>query len=178
MKRFLILLCLLLMICAVSSAETYFPLTSLGDRYDLNLELNEADFQSLKMENPLSEGELYRVTFRRDGLASVTLSIAPSELYAGRSLNDFSDSEIRELCDISGAQYADPLFETEITLQGNRYIHMCNNEAADIDSLFTVYNGYFIEMTICRDDFTELTEQDSEFCRMLLYGLQFVPSEV
>ena len=46
-----------------------------------------------------------------------------------------------------------------------------------IDSLFTIYEGYFVELIQYHDDYSEQTDADDDFARTLLYGIEFSTDE-
>ena len=108
---------------------------------------------------------------------SAAKSIAPSELYVGRSMADLSEEELDELRSIAGEQYENPTFATETSPEGNLYLFVSSNDESDIDSLFTIYEGYFVELIQYHDDYSEQTDADDDFARSLLYGIEFSTDE-
>ena len=90
---------------------------------------------------------------------------------------DLSEEELDELRALAGAQYEDPVFATETSPEGNLYLFVSSNEESDVDSLFTIYQGYFVELIQHHDDYSEQTEADDDFCRSLLYGIEFAANE-
>ena len=46
-----------------------------------------------------------------------------------------------------------------------------------MDSLFTIYEGYFVELIQYHDDYSQQTEADDDFARSLLYGIAFSTNE-
>ena len=89
-------------------------------------------------------------------------------------MNDLGDEEISGLGVMAASQYENPEITVEETLQKNKFIHICSNDQYDVDAIFTLYKGYFIEMTQWHDDYSAVTEKDYEFMRQLLYNLEFV----
>ena len=118
-----------------------------------------------------------RATVHSDEHADVVISIAPSELYVGRSMADLSEEELDELRSIAGEQYENPTFATETSPEGNLYLFVSSNDESDIDSLFTIYEGYFVELIQYHDDYSEQTDADDDFARSLLYGIEFSTDE-
>ena len=118
-----------------------------------------------------------RATVHSDDHADVVISIAPSDVYAGMSMSDLTEEEIQELQEIAGSQYENPTYATEASPEGNLYLFVSSNDEWDVDSLFTIYEGYFVELIQYHDDFTEQTEADDNFARSLLYGIAFSTNE-
>ena len=98
-------------------------------------------------------------------------------LYVGRSMADLSEEELDELRSIAGEQYENPTFATETSPEGNLYLFVSSNDESDIDSLFTIYEGYFVELIQYHDDYSEQTDADDDFARSLLYGIEFSTDE-
>ena len=49
--------------------------------------------------------------------------------------------------------------------RGNLYLFVSSNDESDIDSLFTIYEGYFVELIQYHDDYSEQTDADDDFAR-------------
>ena len=61
--------------------------------------------------------------------------------------------------------------------EGNLYLFVSSNDEWDVDSLFTIYEGYFVELIQYHDDYSQQTEADDDFARSLLYGIAFSTNE-
>ena len=111
-----------------------------------------------------------------DGVhASVTLRIAPSEIDSELSLADLTEEQQLQYGSQVGEMFANPEIHLDTTPSGNKYLHVCSNEESDIDTLFTIYKGYFVELIqFSGNDFAQLTEDDKAFCLSLLHGIEFV----
>lgn len=170
-KTFAILLAALLLLFSFgASAETYRFIENSSD-FDITLPLPEGT----TISGQEGSGELSTVTFSKEGLASVRVNIAPTDEYDKESMNDLTDEDIEVLKTIACLQYEDPIATIEATQQGNKYIHICANSTSDdMDSIFTLYKGYFIGMTQWHDDYAEITEADYAFMQQLLYNLEFI----
>ena len=90
---------------------------------------------------------------------------------------EISEEELDELRSIAGEQYENPTFATETSPEGNLYLFVSSNDESDIDSLFTIYEGYFVELIQYHDDYSEQTDADDDFARSLLYGIEFSTDE-
>ena len=44
-----------------------------------------------------------------------------------------------------------------------------------MDSIFTLYDGFFVELTQWHENYAELSEKDYAFMQQLLYNLEFIP---
>jgi len=113
-------------------------------------------------------------TISTSGCASVSLSIAPSEIDGTLSLEDLSESEQLKYGEMVGAMFASPEITLQKTPSGILYVQVCSNEESDIDTLLTIHNGYFIELVQYNEDFSQLTKADQDFCRNLLNSVRFV----
>ncbi|MDD3213128.1 MAG: hypothetical protein PHY64_05620 [Eubacteriales bacterium] len=110
-----------------------------------------------------------------EGLADVYITIAPSDIYDKLSMNDLSDEDVDSLVSMATAQYDNPEVNIEITPSGNKYIHV--NSDAGIDSVFTLYLGYFVELTQWHEDYSAITDADYAFMLQLLHNIEFLPVE-
>ena len=176
MKKLLCFLLATLMMagaaCAeIASVETTVPLTQPDSPVSITLTY-EGPLE-IEFAQDVPEG-MVRATVHSEGHADVVISIAPSDLFDGRSMADPSEEELEELQTIAGEQYDSPAFATETSPEGNLYLFVSSNDEWDVDSLFTIYEGYFVELIQYHNDFSEQTEADDDFCRSLLYGIHFV----
>ncbi len=173
------LICLLLaavmtlgIACAdeIVSIETTIPLSQPESPVTITLTYTG----NLDIEfSPYAPTDQVRATVHSDEHADVVISIAPSDLYAGMSMADLSEEDLQYLQEVAGSQYENPSFATETSPEGNLYLFVSSNDEWDVDSLFTIYEGYFVELIQYHDDFAEQTEADDDFCRSLLYGIHF-----
>ncbi len=179
MKRLICLTLAALMItglaCAeIATVETTIPLTQPDSPVTITLTCDSA--LEVVFDEDVPTG-VVRATVHSDEHADVVISIAPSELYVGRSMADLSEEELDELRSIAGEQYENPTFATETSPEGNLYLFVSSNDESDIDSLFTIYEGYFVELIQYHDDYSEQTDADDDFARTLLYGIEFSTDE-
>ena len=179
MKKLLCLTLAALMIAGVACAEiatveTTIPLTQPDSPVTITLTCDSA--LEVEFADDVPSG-MVRATVHSDEHADVVISIAPSELFVDRSMADLSEEELEELRAIAGEQYANPSFATETSPEGNLYLFVSSNDESDIDSLFTIYEGYFVELIQYHDDYSEQTDADDDFARSLLYGIEFSVNE-
>ena len=106
--------------------------------------------------------------------AGVYLSIAPSEIDSELSLADLTEEQQLLYGEMVGAMFDNPVIHLDTTPSGNKYLHVCSNEASDIDTVFTIYKGYFVELVQFADDFATLTEEDKAFLLSVLHGIEFI----
>lgn len=107
--------------------------------------------------------------------AAVTLRIMPSEIDSELSLGDLTEEQQLQYGQMVGAMFANPEIHLDTTPSGNLYLHVCSNEKSDIDTIFTIYKGYFVELIqFSRDNFAQLTEADKAFCLSVLHGIEFI----
>ena len=110
--------------------------------------------------------------------AKVNLRIMPSEIDNELSLADLSEEEQMQYGQMVGEMFENPEIHLDTTPSGNLYLHVCSNEASDIDTIFTIYKGCFVELIqFSGDDFAQLSEEDAVFCLSVLHGIEFVSAE-
>ena len=145
-------------------------LATIGDQFDIVLTY-DAPMTITPLEAPAS---YVFCTVEREGLASVFVSIAPSELTDGLSMAELGEEGRNMLTAMSASQYANPLTEVCATPSGNMYLSICSNEELEIDTLFTLYKGYFVELTQWAEEGGQLTDADEALLTGVLYGIDFV----
>ena len=107
--------------------------------------------------------------------AGVYLCITPSEIDSELSLADLTEEQLLQYGQMVGEMFENPEIHLDITPSGNMYLHICSNEESDIDTIFTLYKGCFVELTQFSDnDFVTLTEEDKAFFLSLLHGIEFI----
>ena len=109
--------------------------------------------------------------------AAVSLNIAPSEIDSELSLDDLTEEQQLQYGQQVGEMFVNPKIHLDTTPSGNKYLHVCSNEEDDIDTIFTLYKGCFVELIQYNDDFSQLTEADEAFCLSILHGIEFVTAE-
>jgi len=140
-----------------------------SSNFDIQMELPEGASVGKQVDS-----ELVSVCqINSEGLASVYITIAPSDIYGDLSMNDLSEADVENLKSLASEQYDQPEMTVEVTPSGNTYIHVSSD--AGIASIFTLYRGYFVELTQWHDDYRELTDADYAFMLQLLYNIDFLP---
>ncbi len=168
-KLFSILLCALLAFSTVAMAETV-KLEENTDRFDITLTLPEG---AALPENS-KEGDYSFATATLSGVADVIIVLAPSEEYADQSLADLSDEERNALMELTLADWYEPVSKIDVTPSGNQYmIIRSDGNDASVATVFTLYRGYFVQLTQFNDDFSTLDDADIEFMMNILYGIEF-----
>ena len=172
MKRIAVLLLTLLMCAsaACAQAQTTATLASVEGQFEIVLQYEEP----LTLTQEEAPASYVYFSAEREGLAPVYVSIAPSELAEGLSMADLGEEGQRMLLAMASNGYQSPVTETRTTESGNLYLSICSNEESDIDTLFTLYKGYFVQLTQFKDDFSALTDADKAFCLELLQGIEFI----
>lgn len=174
MKKLLSMLTAVLLLMSVTGAlADSVRFIENSSTFNIEMELPEGATVSANT----SVGEMSIVTVTSEGLADVRITVAGSDIYDLESLADLSDEDVALLAETAGMQYENPDIVIDTTPSGNKYIHICSNAESDIDAIFTLYDGYFIEMTQWHDDYAALTEQDYDFMLQLLHNLTFIPVE-
>lgn len=174
MKKLLSMLMAALLLMSVTGAlAESIRFIENSSTFDIEIELPEG----AKVSANTNVGQMSIVTISSEGLADVSITIAGSDIYDLENLADLSDDDVNLLAETAGMQYENPEIVIDTTPSGNKYIHICSNAESDIDAIFTLYDGYFIEMTQWHEDYAQLTEQDYDFMLQLLHNLTFIPVE-
>lgn len=176
MKR---ILCIFLAMCLMMTVSCAFALTTtlteLDDGTQIVLDHNEA-VQALPAASEEEAG--MHCWLIDDGVhAPISLVIAFSEIEGELSLGDLTEEEQMQYGELVGEMFANPEIHLDTTPSGNRYLHVCSNEQSDIDTIFTIYKGYFVELIQHKADFSALTEEDQAFCLSVLHGIEFIKAE-
>ncbi|MFH1513817.1 MAG: hypothetical protein ABIG45_10740 [Bacillota bacterium] len=171
MKKALAILVAVMMtlVCSGALAETVKFLEN-SSAFDIEMALPEGAVVGDQASTELvSYSEIMS-----EGLASVAVTIAASDIYGDLSMNDLSDEEVEQLKALAAEQFESAEMTVEITPSGNEYIFVSADEEG-IDAIFTLYLGYFVELTQWHYDFSEITDADSAFMLQLLYNIEFLP---
>ena len=173
MKKALAILiaAMVMLVCSGALAETVKFMEDSSD-FDIEMELPEGAAVGERASSAL----VSYCEITSEGLAPVAVTIAMEDIYDDLSMNDLSDDEVENLKVRAAEQYEDPELTIGTTLLGNKYIFV-NADEEGINAIFTLYLGYFIELTQWHDDFSEITEADNAFMLQLLYNLDFQPVE-
>ncbi len=159
---------MLMLFSATALAETVKFVEDSTD-FDISMELPEGATVGEKDSSAL----VSVCEIKSEGLADVYITIAPSDLYGDESMNDLSDTDVADLEALAVEQYDDAQTSIEVTPSGNKYIHVTTD--VGMGSIFTLYMGYFVELTQWHEDYSELTDADFAFMQQLLYNITFQP---
>ena len=85
----------------------------------------------------------------------------------------FDPALLKQVEALAIEQYDDAQTSIEVTPSGNKYIHVTTD--VGMGSIFTLYMGYFVELTQWHEDYSELTDADYAFMQQLLYNITFQP---
>jgi len=171
MKKVLAILIAVVMLtlCTVSALAESVRFVEDSSDFDIEMELPEGATVGER-----TSSELVSVCqIQSEGLADVYITIAPSELYGDESMNDLTDEDVADLEALAIEQYDEAQTIIDITPSGNKYIHVTSD--AGVNSIFTLYLGYFVELTQWHEDYSEITDADYAFMQQLLYNIEFMP---
>ena len=175
MKKMLSLLLALCLLLVASSALAQ-PLTTELMKMDNGVTIvlrHDENVQIFPIEHETPDMGFWWLTDNVN--AGVYLCITPSEIDGELSLADLTEEQQLHYGQMVGEMFENPEIHLDITPSGNMYLHICSNEASDIDTIFTIYKGYFVELTqFSGEDFAPLTEEDKAFCLSMLHGIEFV----
>jgi len=172
MKKFLaVLTATVFLLCSTGALAEVVKFVEDSPEFDIQMELPEGATVGEQDSSAL----VSVCQIQSDGLADVYITIAASDIYDDLSMNDLSDDDVELLKAQAVEQYDDAETSIEITPSGNKYIHVTSDSG--VASIFTLYLGYFVELTQWHDDYSEITEDDYAFMQQLLYNINFLPLE-
>ena len=138
--------------------------------FDITLEIPEgAEFL------PFVTNGIAMAHVQQEGMAHVFISVAFSELYEG-NLADVEESEREALIAAQTKDFGDMTVLPGVTPEGNMYVEFRANSGTDLGVVWTLYQGYFVQLTLYYENGQPLTDTDRDFMMELLYGMHFVPA--
>lgn len=178
MKKLLSLLLVLCLVLGATSALAQTVTTELM-KLDNGVTVVINHDESVQIDSAVQTIPNFGFWTLEDGVhAAVALNIAPSEIDSELSLADLTEEQQLQYGKQVGEMFANPEIHLDTTPSGNKYLHICSNEESDIDTIFTIYKGYFVELIqFSGDDFAQLTEADKAFCLSILHGIEFVSAQ-
>ncbi|MDD3336222.1 MAG: hypothetical protein PHI98_12015 [Eubacteriales bacterium] len=169
-KLLMVLLCMALLFSGACAGAETVKLGENASSFDIQVVLPEgASLTYNEFENDYTN-----IGVIKDGVKEVIVTIAPSEEYAGLSMNDLSDDEISLLAEQTASDFSQYTVKIDATPSGNQYVLITAGEENNFATLFTVYRGYFVQLAQFDTDFSALSEADTAFMLEVLYGIEFV----
>ena len=169
-KLCVLLLAAMLFFSCVGVAETV-RLSEDSEIFDITLEIPEgAEFL------PFVTNGIAMAHVQQEGMAHLFISVAFSELYDG-NLADVEESEREALIAAQTKDFGDVTVLPGVTPEGNMYVEFRANSGTDLGVVWTLYQGYFVQLTLYYENGQPLTDADRDFMMELLYGMHFVPAE-
>ena len=169
-KLFALLLAAMLLVSCSACAETV-RLSEDSEVFDITLEIPDGAVFLPFVTNGISMAHV-----QQEGMAHVFISVAFSELYEG-NLADVEESEREALIAAQTKDFGDMTVLPGVTPEGNMYVEFRANSGTDLGMVWTLYQGYFIQLTLYYENGQPLTDADRDFMMELLYGMHFVPAE-
>ncbi len=105
------------------------------------------------------------------------MSVAPSEEYEDKSLQDFTDEQKALVEEQVAAVFSDPSIEYFVTPSGNTILYASEQdaEAGYFATMQTVYKGFFFSLFANYPDYHALTEDDVALMHKLVEGTDITP---
>lgn len=116
-----------------------------------------------------------RVYISTDDLAPCVLSIAKSELADGMSLTEMGQEGIDALVAMVSEQFENPEIKTGKIGENTFIAMMVYGDEGDAHSVFTIENGYFVQLDQYNEDFSDMDSTDGDFAKAILAGLGVKP---
>ena len=176
MKRMFALVLMLLVIACCAQAETAastYDLCTISGKATVTLTTDYAPMYISQEDDQALMNDLgfARVHISTDDLAPCVLSIAKSELANGMSLTEMGQEGVDALVAMVSEQFENPEIKTG-KIGENTYIAMMNyGDDGDAHSVFTIENGYFVQLDQYNEDFSDMDSADGDFAKAILAGL-------
>lgn len=176
MKKYFMLLLAVVFLVASAALAADGGLTKIyegDDDFDLYLTLPENVL--ITGSETMDDYTFIDVTVEGNDHLSVSIVIAPDELYADKSLADLTDEEVNELVGWYTEEMLQPDIQRLTSSNGFDYI-ILNESAEDNDSSETVslVRGYDIMISVTLDDYSELDKGEETIGFALMDTLQAI----
>jgi hypothetical protein len=103
------------------------------------------------------------------------LSFASSEEYANEDyMSDMTDEELEALYELCSADCDKPTKEIKKLDNGVTVMIVKDEDYSEMGNIFTIYRGYFIQITVIHMDYKDLTDEDMQTAIDLMAGLTLV----
>lgn len=169
MKKVSLLLCLVLALMLgiqAASAQTVTLLSTGNILVTLDLRAGDtADAPST------ASGDVTRVTVHRPGCADVVVSVAYADTENTKSLSDMTEQELNAMKAALLEDYPGADILTRTTTAGTLYLLADVHGDYDLHNMFTLFEGFYIELFQYHEDFSPMTEQDDAFLLDVLQGI-------
>ena len=180
MKRMFALVLMLVSIACFAQAESAAPtydLCTISGKATVTL---TTDYAPLYITQDADQALLNDLGFARvyistDELAPCVLSIAKSELADGMSLTEMGQEGIDALVAMVSEQYENPEIKTGMIGEHTFIALMSYGEDGDAHSVFTIENGYFVQLDQYNEDFSDMDSTDGDFAKVILAGIGVKP---
>ena len=159
------------------SAATTYDLCTISGKATVTL---TTDYAPLYISQEADQALMNDLGFARvyistDGLAPCVLSIAKSELADGMSLTEMGQEGIDALVALVSEQYENPEIKTGMIGEHTFIALMAYGDDGDAHSVFTIENGYFVQLDQYNEDFSDMDSTDGDFAKAILAGLGVMP---
>jgi len=169
----LLLAIVLLAMAPLSLAETV-KLTENASGFDLTIDM--PDDATVNIETTGDVPYTF-ITFSDTSKPLLYISVAANEEYTEDSLAKLSKEDLDSLFTMFSADLDDPSYEMKKTPSGYDYMLINDNSATDSALLVLLYEGYFIQMSVWNNNYTELTADNLTMAESLIDTLKIVPVE-
>ena len=180
-KMFALVLTLMLLSIACfahaeSTAATY-DLCTISGKATITL---TTDYAPLYISQEVDQALMNDLGFARvfisaDDVAPCVLSIAKSELADGMSLTEMGQEGIDALVELVSEQFEEPQIKTGKIGDRTYIALMVYGDDGDAHSVFTIDNGYFVQLDQYNEDFSDMDSTDGDFAKAILAGLGVKP---
>ena len=180
MKRMFALVLMLVSIACFAQAESAAPtydLCTIAGKATVTL---TTDYAPLYISQDADQALLNDLGFARvyistDELAPCVLSIAKSELADGMSLTEMGQEGVDALVVLVSEQFENPEIKTGKIGENTFIALMSYGDDGDMHSVFTIENGYFVQLDQYNEDFSDMDSTDGDFAKAILAGLGVKP---
>ncbi|MDD2648862.1 MAG: hypothetical protein PHI27_13010 [Eubacteriales bacterium] len=163
---------MLLLCCAAASAEpTKITESAMGFDIDINLP-EGAVYTELATDSDIT---IAMIKLADETKPNFILSFASSEEYSDESnMSDLSEEDLNALYQTIAADCDNPEMEIK-KLDNNITVMIVNDESITNNAnVFTIYRGFFIQISVIFDDLRDITDEDVQTAVDLMGSLTLV----
>ena len=134
----------------------------------MTLTLSDGDSYDTPEE---ASGSIVRFAAHRAGCADVTVCVALADLDGAQSLSELDTDTLASIKADILQDYPDGTITEHHTASGTLYLLVDANNDYDLHDMFTLYQGFYIDLIQYHPDFSDLTEEDDAFLLDIMQGI-------
>lgn len=182
MKKILAMILALTMLCGTAAlAEKTVEL-----QQTLDFDVTAVVPAGYQMQEDKADNAIYLYfTPEEAGKTEFVISMAHTDVegYAGKTLNDLTEEDKKALLDMMDDDFNAPEIH-DLTTEHGTEVFLINETAVPDDDAdvsfaigFSLYEGYFVQIYVKKDDFDKLNQDDLDLAMKILSDIWFVEAK-